>query len=53
MGERVRFVLQQEHGWQTMTELCEIYYITRETGDWWLRRYQRSAKNVWRPEDSR
>jgi hypothetical protein len=32
MDERMRFVLEQESGLYTMTELCEVYNITRETG---------------------
>ena len=40
MDERMRFVLEQERGSHTMTDLCEIYDIARETGYYWLRRYQ-------------
>jgi hypothetical protein len=40
MDERVRFVLEQQRDLQTMTELCEIYGIARETGYYWPRRYQ-------------
>jgi putative transposase len=43
MDERVRFVLEQEGGSHTMTELCEMYDITRETGYYWLRRYQQGG----------
>lgn len=43
MDERTRFVLEQERGDYTMTELCEIYHITRETGYYWLRRYQQGG----------
>ncbi|MGD0427712.1 MAG: helix-turn-helix domain-containing protein [Candidatus Acidiferrales bacterium] len=32
MDERMRFVLEQESGLHTMTELCAIYNIARETG---------------------
>ena len=32
MDERTRFVLARERGLHTMTELCEMYEITRETG---------------------
>jgi len=36
--ERTRFVLDYERGMQTMTELCRIYGISRETGyAWWYR----------------
>jgi hypothetical protein len=38
MDERMRFVLEQESGWHSMTELCAIYNIARETGYYWLRR---------------
>lgn len=43
MDERVRFVLEREQGLHTMTELCEIYDIARETGYYWLRRYQQGG----------
>jgi transposase InsO family protein len=39
----MRFVLEQERGLHTMTELCEAYNITRETGYYWLRRYQQGG----------
>ena len=32
MEERMRFVFEQERGLHTMTELCAIYKVTRETG---------------------
>ncbi len=43
MDERVRFVLEQARGLQTMTELCEIYDIARQTGYYWLRRYRQGG----------
>jgi transposase InsO family protein len=43
VDERMRFVLEQEGGLHTMTELCEMYDITRETGYYWLRRYQQGG----------
>jgi transposase InsO family protein len=43
VDERMRFVLEQEGGLHTMTELCEIYHIARETGYYWLRRYQQGG----------
>jgi transposase InsO family protein len=39
----MRFVLEQERDLHTMTELCEIYNITRETGYYWQRRYQQGG----------
>ena len=39
----MRFVLEQERGLHTMTELCDAYNITRETGYYWLRRYQQGG----------
>ena len=39
----MRFILEQERGLHTMTELCEIYHIARETGYYWLRRYQQGG----------
>jgi transposase InsO family protein len=51
MDERVRFVLEQEGGLQTMTELCEIYNITRETGYYWLRRYRQGGLEALQDRD--
>ena len=51
MDERMRFVLEQERGLQTMTELCEIYNITRETGYYWLRRYQQGGLEALQDRD--
>src|SRR5260370_40743610 len=38
MEEKVRFVMEYERDERTMTELCEVYGIARETGYVWLRR---------------
>ena len=43
VDERTRFVLEQERGLHTMTELCGMYDIARETGYYWLRRYQQGG----------
>jgi putative transposase len=43
VDERMRFVLEQESGLHTMKELCEAYQIARETGYYWLRRYQQGG----------
>jgi putative transposase len=43
MDERVRFILEQERSSDTMSELCAAYNITRETGYYWLRRYQQGG----------
>jgi len=40
MEEKVRFVMEYEQDERTMTELCEVYGIARETGYVWLRRYR-------------
>ena len=40
VDERTRFILEHEQGRQTMTELCQIYGVSRQTGYEWLRRYQ-------------
>jgi transposase-like protein len=40
MEEKVRFVVEYEQDERTMTELCEVYGIARETGYVWLRRYR-------------
>ena len=51
MDERTRFVLEQERGLYTMTELCERFEIARETGYTWLRRYQRGGLEALRDRD--
>jgi transposase InsO family protein len=43
MKERTRFVLEWEEGLYTMSDLCEIYGISRETGYFWLRRYRQGG----------
>jgi len=43
MEARTRFVLEYQNGWQTMSELCAIYEIARETGYYWLRRYRQGG----------
>jgi transposase InsO family protein len=43
MDQRMRFVLEQESGLDTMTDLCEAYGISRETGYYWLRRYRQGG----------
>lgn len=43
VDQRTRFILEYELDEQTMTELCEIYNISRETGYYWLRRYQQGG----------
>jgi transposase InsO family protein len=43
MDQRARFVLEYERNEHTMTEMCEIHQISRETGYYWLRRYQQGG----------
>jgi len=43
VDERMRFVLEYERGLHTMTDLCAIYDIARETGYYWLRRYEQGG----------
>jgi transposase InsO family protein len=40
LEERLRFVIDYQEGEQTMTELCQRYQVSRETGYVWLRRYR-------------
>lgn len=40
MEEKLRFVFEYEMGEHSMTELCQRYEISRETGYVWLRRYR-------------
>ena len=40
MEEKLRFVFEYQQRQRTMTELCQRYEISRETGYVWLRRYQ-------------
>ena len=51
MDERMRFVLEHERGRYTMTDLCAIYGIARETGYYWLRRYQQGGLEALRDRD--
>ena len=41
--ERNRFVLEWKTGLYTMTELCELYGVSRPTGYKWSRRYAESG----------
>jgi transposase InsO family protein len=43
MEEKLRFVFEHESQERTMTELCERYEITRQTGYVWLRRYREAG----------
>src|SRR6266849_2609286 len=43
MDEKLRFVFEYELGERSMTELCQRYEITRETGYVWLRRCRRAG----------
>ena len=40
MEEKLRFVFEYDGGEATMSELCQHYGISRETGYVWLRRYR-------------
>ncbi len=40
MEEKLRFVFEYELGERSMSELCQRYEISRETGYVWLRRYR-------------
>jgi putative transposase len=46
----MRFVLEQERDLHTMTELCEMYDVTRETGYYWLRRYRQGGLEALRDQ---
>src|SRR6267378_1101660 len=43
MEEKLRFVFEHERQERTMTELCERFEITRQTGYVWLRRYREAG----------
>src|SRR5258705_4506747 len=43
MEEKLRFIFEHERRERTMTELCERYEITRQTGYVWLRRYREAG----------
>jgi len=51
VDERMRFVLEYERGMQTMTELCKAYQITRETGYYWVRRYEQGGLEALQDRD--
>ncbi|PYV94519.1 MAG: hypothetical protein DMG89_25025 [Acidobacteria bacterium] len=40
MEEKLRFVFEYEQHEQTMRDVCQSFGISRETGYFWLRRYQ-------------
>ncbi|HMD07224.1 MAG TPA: helix-turn-helix domain-containing protein [Candidatus Acidoferrum sp.] len=43
MEEKLRFIFEHELQERTMSELCERYEITRQTGYVWLRRYREAG----------
>jgi transposase-like protein len=43
MDERYRFVSEYRDGADSMSELCERYGISRETGYKWVRRFEESG----------
>ena len=43
MEEKLRFIFEHERRESSMTELCERYEITRQTGYLWLRRYREAG----------
>ena len=43
MDERMRFVMEVERGEHSISDLCEIYGVSRETGYVWLRRYREAG----------
>src|SRR5215467_5675498 len=51
VDERARFVLEHERGLHTMTDLCEVFGIARETGYYWLRRYQQGGLEALRDQN--
>lgn len=51
MDERMQFIFERERGLHSMTELCEAYHITRETGYYWLRRYQQGGLEALQDRD--
>lgn len=40
MRERIEFILMYESGSWSMSDLCEVYGVSRKTGYKWLRRYE-------------
>src|SRR2546423_13643071 len=40
MEQKLRFIFEHEMKEVSMTELCQRYEISRETGYFWLRRYR-------------
>jgi transposase InsO family protein len=51
VDERTRFVLEHERRLHTMTELCEAYHISRETGYYWVRRYREGGLEALQDRD--
>src|SRR5579863_4707501 len=48
MDERMRFVLEHEAEQYSMSELCRMYGVSRETGYYWLRRYRQGGPEALR-----
>ena len=48
MDERMRFVLEYEAEQYSMSELCRMYGVSRETGYYWLRRYRQGGPEALR-----
>jgi transposase InsO family protein len=48
MEEKVKFIVEYELGEHSMSDLCQRYEISRETGYVWLRRYrQAGVEGLW------
>jgi putative transposase len=50
MEEKLRFILEYETGEESMTELCQRYDISRETGYRTLHRYRASGMSGLLPQ---
>jgi transposase InsO family protein len=51
VDERMRLVLEYESGLWTMTELCQAHQVSRETGYYWVRRYQQGGLEALQDRD--
>ena len=43
MEEKLRFIFEHELGERSMTEVCERYEITRQTGYVWLQHHREAG----------
>ena len=51
--ERLRFIAEYLNGMATMTELCDQFRVSRETGDKWVSRFEHDGPARWEDRSRR